>query len=310
MPDDMFARFAAQPDPRDEDGSGSRKLGGQFQLREGEVLAAIDRIPALPVVVGRILALVGDDHSNAQRIESLITQDMVIAGRVLKLVNSSFYRRSQAVGSIAAAVTIIGFSSLRSLVLAASTSNLMLVDLKPYGMNEGGLWRNSMATGAVARAVGLKAGAGPDAAEEWFAAGLLRDVGMLVLAPFLNKAGMKLKHGDRDVIAQERRAIGFDHAWVGDLLAEKWSLPATLRASIGQHHRPPAAGDPALLRQTAAVRLAERLVYAAGVGVQPDHPFDVQIDSHLVSRAGLDATSFAAVCADVPALIKSVESSG
>lgn len=306
MSGDIFARFQAPAADDDEDGSGSefRRTGGLARIEESEVLQAIDRVPALPHIVGAVLSRVGDAHSSTADLESLIEQDMVLAGRVLKLVNSAFYRRPQPVASIREAVSIIGFASLRSLVLAASTSDLLLIDLAPYAMTRDGLWRNSIATAAVARAVGLRAGADSDLAEAYFAAGLLRDVGMLVLAPFLARSRVRISREDRaDVLLAERRAIGFDHGWTGERLAEKWALPTELRHCLGRHHREPAPTEVGH-RHLGAVRLAERLVYAAGVGVQADHPFDTQIDASLVKHAGLDAARFAALCAEVPALIK------
>jgi HD-like signal output (HDOD) protein len=309
MAGDIFSRFSA-PTAKDDDDSGSefRRTGGLAQLAESEVLDAIDRAPALPHIVGQVLARVGDAHASTGELERLIEQDMVLAGKVLKLVNSAFYRRKQAVGSIKEAVSILGFASLRSLVLAASTSNILLVDLDPYSMTRGGLWRNSIATAAVARAAGIKGASGPELAEEFFAAGLLRDVGLLILSPFLARSGVRLKKiADPDILLAERKAVGFDHGWVGDRLAEKWQLPATLRACIGRHHRDAASDEPGTTRHLAVIRLAERLVYAAGVGMLPDHPFETQIDARTVKAAGLDAPHFAALCAEVPALVKDTD---
>ncbi len=309
MTADIFSRFRA-PDADDDDGSGSeyRRTGGLAEVAESEVLDAIDRAPSLPHIVGQVLQRVGDAHSSTADLEKLIEQDMVLAGKVLKLVNSAFYRRPQPVGSIREAVSIIGFASLRSVVLAASTSNILLVDLEPYGMSRGGLWRNSIATAAVARAVGMKGGVGPDRSEEYFAAGLLRDVGLLILSPFLARSGVRLrKDVQTDILTAERRAVGFDHGWVGDRLAEKWELPAPLRACIARHHRDASGDGEVGAAHLGAVRLAERLVYAAGVGMQPDHPFQTQVDARVVKQAGLDAVRFAAVCAEVPNLVKDTD---
>ncbi len=306
---DIFSRFRA-PETDDDDGSGSeyRQTGGLAQLAESEVLDAIDRAPALPHIVGQVLQRVGDAHSSTSDLEHLIEQDMVLAGKVLKLVNSAFYRRPQPVGSIREAVSVIGFASLRSVVLAASTSNILLVDLAPYGMTRGGLWRNSIATAAVARAVGMKTGVGADKAEEYFAAGLLRDVGLLILSPFLARSGVRLgKDGQIDILTAERRAVGFDHGWVGDRLAEKWQLPPALRACIARHHREPGSDGDLGAEHLGVIRLAERLVYAAGVGMQPDHPFQTQVDAKAVKQAGLDAPGFAALCAEVPNLVKDTD---
>jgi HD-like signal output (HDOD) protein len=309
MPADMFSRFSA-PDSVQDDGSGSefRRTGGMARVQESEVMDAIERAPSLPHIVTQLLAQVGNSHSSAADLERLIEQDMVLAGRVLKLTNSAFYRRTQPCGSIREAVAILGFASLRSLVLAASTSSTLFVDLEPYGMSKGGLWRNSIATAAVARGVGQRGASGADLAEEFFAAGLLRDVGMLILAPFLARSGVRLrKQPGVDILTAERRAVGYDHCWVGERLAEKWHLPDSLKATIARHHREmPADAEPAH-RHLGAVRLAERLVYAAGVGVSNDHPFDTQIDAKHIRQAGLDAARFAALCAEVPVLVKDTD---
>lgn len=310
MPEDIFSRFRGQAPPEEDDGSGTefRRTGGAAMLQESEVLAAIDRVPALPHIVTQILQRVGDAHSSAGDLGSLIEQDMVLAGKVLKLVNSAFYRRRVPVGSIREAVAIIGFASLKSLVLAASTSNILLVDLEPYGMVRGGLWRNSIATANVVRAIALRGKVAPDLAEEYFAAGLLRDVGLLVLAPFLSRSGVRLRATPGlDILQSERRAVGFDHGWIGQRLAEKWQLPEVLVLTTGRHHHDPASEPQSAQRHLGAVRLAERLVYAAGIGVQADHPFETQIDATTVRLSGLDAVGFAALCAEVPGLVKDTD---
>lgn len=303
---DIFARFRP-PAGSDDESSGSRRtiaLGGVAQVSESEVLEAIDRAPALPQVVMQVLQRVGDVHSTTSDIERLIEQDMVLAGKVLKLVNSPFYGRSQSVASIREAVAVLGFASVRSIVLAASAGNLMLVEMEPYGLASGGLWRQAVATAMVARATALRAGASADLAEECFAAGLLRDVGLLVLAPFLARSRIRLQPTETGILQAERRAIGYDHCWAGDRLASKWRLPAPLQACIARHHRQSMDHEPPHL---GVVRLAERLVFAAGIGFSGEHPFDARIDARLIKQAGLDAARFAALCAEVPTLIKHCE---
>lgn len=310
MPDDIFARFRGPAPVEHDDDSGSefRRSGGAALIQEGEVLDAIDRVPSLPHIVGQVLQRVGDAHSSAADLGGLIEQDMVLSGRVLKLVNSPFYRRPQPVGSIRDAVSVIGFASLKSILLAASTANILMVDLEPYGMERGGLWRNSIATARVARAIGMRAKTGSDLSEEYFAAGLLRDVGLLVLSPLLARSNVRLRRSPGvDILQAERRAVGYDHGWVGDRLAEKWQLPPALRAAIGRHHRDLEHELEAVRGHLGVIRLAERLVYAAGIGVSADHPFDVQIDARTIRQSGLDAAAFAAVCTEVPVLVKDTD---
>jgi HD-like signal output (HDOD) protein len=128
---------------------------------------------------------------------------------------------------------------------------------------------------------------------------------MLVLGPFLRRRNVTLKRvpGEHDILAMERQELGFDHCWVGERVAEKWRLPQGLRLAIAKHHRIPTTASAGDLRQLAAVRLAERLVYAAGVGVLSDHPFDQHIDGLLIQAAGLDPQSFQRLMGEIPRLV-------
>lgn len=320
MADDLFSRFkgGARPPQRptkpgiDDDDSGLAHRGPAMahHVPEADVMLAIERIPAMPMVVQELLARVGNASSNASDLEDLIKQDMAIAARLLKLVNSPFYGLGRPVSSIGEAVQIVGFSSLKCLVVAASTANLLAVDLAAYGFAEKGLWRNSVATAALARAVGMRNGSRPEEAEEYFAAGLLRDIGMLVLGPFMTQRKVSLRavdEGESDILRRERQAIGHDHCWVGDRVAEKWSLPPVIRLCIAHHHRIPPTATPAQLRLLASVRLAERLGYSLGIGVVKDHPFESRPDPLLIQASGLDHQRFQELVKQVPEVVKSVD---
>ena len=101
--------------------------------------------------------------------------------------------------------------------------------------------------------------------------------------------------------------MGIDHCRVGERVADKWTLPAALKATIAQHHRIPSGADPKTLRQLAAVRLAERLTYAANIGLVKDHPFETTIDGILVQATGLTGPLFQNLMKDMPTIIKAAE---
>lgn len=314
MGDDLFqGRFkpgaqASKPVDDDSRSDYRQQRGRGGRPTENDIISAIDALPALPDIVNKIMTQVGNSYSSAADLEELIKQDMVLTGRLLKMVNSPFYGLGHPVASVTQAISLIGFASLKSLVLAASTSNLLMVDLASYGFAPHGLWRNSIATAAVARAIGLRTSTHKDDAEEYFVAGLLRDVGMLVLGPFLTRRQVQLRSDvtQTDIISRERQALGFDHCWVGDRVSEKWRLPEALRVVLGKHHRVPADISEKTMRQLAAVRLAERLVYATGTGLLADHPFDQAIDGNLLHAVGLDPGSFQSLMSDIPRLITAI----
>jgi len=198
-----------------------RHSAGALRVSEIEVLGAIERIPSMPLVVQKLLARSGNLASSTADLEDLIKQDIALAGRLLKLVNSPFYGLDKQVSSITQAVAIIGLASLKSLAVAASTSNILAVDLSGYGFADKGLWLNSCATAALAKSVAQRNGATRDEAEEYFVAGLLRDIGMLVLGPFLAQQKISLRKitdvkpgdakPDHDILRRKRETLGFDH---------------------------------------------------------------------------------------------------
>ena len=320
MVDDPFHRFGKTASPPTAAPTAApapalfRSGAGAGVLTEGEILSLIERIPSMPVIVTQLLTKVGNASANSGDLEELIKQDLAIAGRLLKLVNSPFFGLGHQVASISEAVQIVGYSSLKCLVIAASAANILAVDLASYGFSDRGLWRNAVATASVARAIGLKAKASPSESEAYFAAGLLRDIGMLVLGPVLTQRQQRLSATpagkEHDIQAREREVLGFDHGWVGARAAEKWGLPANLKLCIVHHHRIPATTTIEELRLLATVRLAERLVYATGVGVLKDHPFDARLEPILIQASGLGAERFEGLIKELPQIIKAAEMTG
>lgn len=289
MPDDMFKRFRAGAQAAKPSG-GASKTGAAIRLREAELLAAVDRVPALPAVVTKILQAVSDEHSSAGDLENTVASDMVISGRLLKLVNSPFYGLRNPVSSLTQAMAIIGFGSLRSLVLAAGATDVLNRSLVAYGFEEGGLATSALVTAGLAREVALVSGVTGEGADDYFVAALLRDVGMLVLGPLLEEHGQILRKTEiqADIIARERAACGFDHCWAGERVADKWSLPPGVAMVVSSHHRIPADAEPAHMKLLAGVRLAERLVFRKCIGMVEDHPFVTDIDAVLLEAAGID----------------------
>ncbi|TVR43637.1 MAG: HDOD domain-containing protein [Planctomycetota bacterium] len=308
MASDIFKRFregSSEPSGEGEDESGISTA--YRRIREAEILAAIDRLPALPLIVQRILGSLGDEKTDARSLDALISQDMVIAGRVLKLVNSPFYIQRNTVTSIQQAVALIGQRSLRSLVVAVSSRDIMSADISAYGFEGNGLWLNSMVTAALARRAAELVGVGRDVCDEAFVAGLLRDVGMLVLGPIMKAKGLVMDGTTSrgiDIIDRERSALGFDHGWVGERVAGKWKLAESLTLAIGRHHRVPSSLDDHQRRLLALLRVAERVAYNARAGVGVNHPFDTAIDAPLLRAAGMTTDGFKTLVAEAPNIIE------
>ena len=147
VPADLFHRFLPQALPvaqslaPDDETNHARRVtiaaatASGAVLREPEILAALERLPPLPAVVRRILAMVGNDQASASDLGALVQLDLVVCAKLLKLVNSPFYGLSFHVTSVAQAVAMIGFGGVRSLVVAASLSEVLVQQLEIYGFS-------------------------------------------------------------------------------------------------------------------------------------------------------------------------------
>jgi putative nucleotidyltransferase with HDIG domain len=215
------------------------------QLR-AEVIAR-KNLPTIPAVLTRILQLVEADGSHGRDLIEVIERDQVLTGKILRLANSAFFGQSRRVATIPRAVVLLGFSTVRNLALSVKVWDAMSAGI-PRGRVEE-LWAHSVATAIVTKNLTARLRAGdPD---EAFTAGLMHDVGRLVLAMKFRDAYWTVV-GDREPVERaEANAFGVDHAEVGGWMLEAWSLPPGIVEAVRLHHaETPRPGVPGLLAVT------------------------------------------------------------
>jgi len=224
----------------------------------------------MPVVVAQILRLLNDSRSSASDLEKHFRQDPALAGKMLRMVNSSFFGFRQPISDLSHAAGILGYNSMRSLALAAWLGEFLNRPLPAYGYAKGGLWKHCLATASVARSAARLLPSESGMAEDLFTAGLLHDVGKLVLAEHADST-VSLASGTmssaQDILEREQAHFGFDHAEVGGEIAGKWQLSPMLANVIRRHHD--LGSDEDLCEQAAAVQLADWLC-----NVSPVEPAD------------------------------------
>lgn len=245
--------------------------------RLAEVVRRADDLPAMPHVVAALLESIDDPEVTIHTVQSIIGKDPALAAKVLRLANSAFYGFPREIATIREAVLVLGLRTVRGLALAASAASVMGLDLPAYRLGRFALWRHSVLVGTIAKRLSKEAG--EKASEIAFAAGLLHDVGKILLEPVVARhaAAFGEVRAAASPAAAERQVLGFDHADVGRLLVAKWRLPEALEAATGFHHRPGGAPEPyRLLAET--VSCADWLAHrAAAKGVEPPEapPADV-----------------------------------
>lgn len=226
----------------------------------GELQSFLDDVAALvspPEVWVRLNEVVNDPHASASDVAEVTAADTALTARILKVVNSPYYNFPSRVDTISRAVTILGTNDLFALATAISAarvfSNISVELVKPQTF-----WRHAVGTGLAARRLSRRCGVLHD--ERMYVAGLLHDVGSLVLyRKFPNKVSAVLmaSRGDEEVLHRvEQEMFGFDHAELGAALLERWNLPPALTAAVRYHHEP---------ERAASHRLESALVHIANV---------------------------------------------
>ena len=236
-----------------------------------KIIQEINEIPPLPDVVVRVMRITRDPEASAQELTRVISQDQALTGNILRLCNSAYYGLPRVVSSLTQAVMYLGFHTVRSLVLTCSISNLFSPDKRIYGYGDSGLWKHAIATAMTSELICKKVR--PDLSDTVFTAGLLHDMGQLIL-------GIKIADTAETIIdlmvnagmgelEAEREAVGITHVELGGLLADKWNFPDELVHAIRYHHDPDEAISKSIL--TSIVHLADSIALTIGFGIELDN---------------------------------------
>ena len=262
---------------------------GVDRLRRG-----VTSLPSLPQAVQDALAVLNDEGASVGAVAERIEHDQVLAARTLRAANTAFYGAPGRVATIRSAIGVLGLRTVAALLTTASVSAQFPGSARCPEFRFSSFWRHTLTTALTSR--GLAKAIGMDA-EVAFTAGLLHDIGALVLATqFPAEFGIALRHArehDLPLLGAERAVLDVDHCAAGAVLAEHWRLPVPVARAIAQHHAPvpDPGGEPSL---SELVHVADALAH----GTQTEDGTDDSVPLVTVevwSRFGIDAPA----CLDV-----------
>ncbi len=242
--------------------------------RMRQLISGIKNLPTLPVVIARLAKLLADPETSVKRVTQLLAEDQALTARLLKLANSAYYGFAGQVASVSQAVVMLGFGGVRDVALSASVINLFpgrpgegdeLGELFPVAE----FWEHSIGAGVACRTLARVCKLGDP--EEAFVAGLLHDIGKLIMLEHTAEellAVLRACRDDQQTFVAAEAAQGASHAALGRLLVEQWKLPERISEPVGFHHR--IRPRRATAQVTAAVQFADVFVRGRGVGASGD----------------------------------------
>jgi putative nucleotidyltransferase with HDIG domain len=241
-----------------------------------EIVNGVNSLPSLPGVALQVIRITDDPYSTVRELNEAILQDQTITAQVLRLSNSAYYGYPRRIATVSEAIGILGFTTIRDLVMAASVHNILSREVKGYQIATGDIWRHSITCAMTSRAIARRVRY-PEA-DRTFIAGLMHDIGKVVLniyvADAYNEIIRRMKEERLPFAAVEEEVLGFTHAAVGARVAERWNLHPDHVEAIACHHTPlDAKQNPKL---AAIVHIADAVCMTMGIGLGGDglyYPF-------------------------------------
>ncbi|MDR2693670.1 MAG: HDOD domain-containing protein [Chitinispirillales bacterium] len=208
-------------------------------------IKTIANLPTLPHIASRLMRIVNSPSASADTVASLVSQDISLSAKVLRLANSAFYGIPRSVNTLNNAVIILGFKIIQTMVLSLTVFDMFAEDENkpPSPFDRDAFWDHSLRCAVIARLLAHKRkrnyALDP---EEAFCAGLLHDIGKVVMEQYLNtdfhKALYHARANNIPVFEAEKEILGYTHCDVASWLTGTWSLPEEIEQPLVCHHEP------------------------------------------------------------------------
>lgn len=246
-------------------------MSGDLYIR---ILEDHKELSSLPQTLAEVLRVIQDDNASAHDLAEVIMRDPALTAKLLRVVNSPFYGMSREVTTLSQAVVTLGMRAVSALVL--STSVYDMSGECQSSIDRVRFWRHSLEVAIASRLIA-------DAIryprrEEAFIAGLLHDLGLLVLEKsFEDKFASVWSQASscEELVELEENSWGTNHARVGQFLLEQWRIPVIICEAVGQHHSRFSRGThDADLRLRQIVALANKISKHSIAGIRRDLPHE------------------------------------
>lgn len=245
-------------------------------ISRDDVQKQITELKMVPPVVMQIINIISVPDFDMNKAADVISYDPALTANILKIVNSPYLGLVDKVKSIKEAMVIVGSKLLMNMVILTAAEMVAKAPAEGYDMDGAAMWKNSVASAIASFTLAEKKKI--EGANLIFTAGMLRDIGKIVLGKFIGTKGAELVR-----LAQEKKmtfeetekeVLGIDHAEVSAMTLEYWKFPVQLVETVKYHHKPEAAPeDSPDLKSIYCVHLADAICIKCGIGAGRDGMF-------------------------------------
>lgn len=259
---------------------------------ETAINAYIERMPSLPTSVAKVLEICNDPQTSPADLNRVISVDPVLMGKVMKLINSAYYGLNQEITSLVRAIIMLGINTVKNLALSTAVLGTIGGTNSAQALNMEGFWRHSLCVGVTTKLIAIQRKVDKKALEEYFIAGLLHDIGKVVLNNRLADHYVQVL-GEADVkslplYVSEKQVLEIDHTEIGKMIVENWKLGPEITETVLYHHTTQEY-DGTHRDILYSVALANYFANVSEIGFAGDRypsPLDPEVPEHL----GIDLT--------------------
>jgi len=238
--------------------------------RREEILSKVSSVPSIPSSATQAIHLLQDPEVDIHELTRIIEFDPGLTANLLCLANSACFGAAQSIDSVRGALVRLGMNRFFQLVVTTATAPTLQLPVKGYDLPPGTLWEHSVAVALGTEELASALGLTPP--EYTFTAGLLHDVGKILLGTFVDVDAFPVQeiafeeHVSFEVA--EQQVLGIDHAEVGAFLLESWNLPPGIVEAVRWHHLPESFSGNSMVVDL--VHIADALLMMEGIGAGSD----------------------------------------
>ncbi|MEW8506876.1 MAG: response regulator [Candidatus Thiodiazotropha sp.] len=256
-----------------------RELLGEGRLKS--LVSGMRTLPSLPSLYSELMRLVQDPNVSVADVGRLIAKDPAMTVKILQLVNSAFFGLGRRVSNPLEAASLLGLEILKPLVLSIGIFKQFeadAIDARIFSLDT--LWTHSSKVGSLAKLIAIEEGMGSPAVEDCLLAGMLHDIGKLILVVNQPDEFSKLIRANvqtGELIAAEKEIFGTTHGAVGAFLLGLWGIPQSIVEAVALHNQPGLQGE-RVFSVLSVVHVANALVHDMDDRI----PFDQLIDREYI----------------------------